>query len=298
MRRRSRRALIAAVLAGLVAAAVTAAALPPAPPGLIGSFRWQGPDRRLGGISASDFTDAGAHFVALNDRGSATAGRILRDAAGAIAGIEARPFRLLRGNGRLPLLPIRRDSEGIALAPDGIYVSFEGAGSARLRRYRDIFGPGEDLPAPAAFRNLAPNAALEAVAAGPDGAIYTLPERAEGDYPVWRLRGGVWERAFTLPRRGAFRAVGADFGPDGRLYLLERRFLGPFGFMTRLRRFDLGAAGPTGETVLLVTPPGLHGNLEGLAVWRGPRGLVATMVADDNFLPVMATRIVEYRLPD
>jgi hypothetical protein len=49
--------------------------------------------------------------------------------------------------------------------------------------------------------------------------------------------------------------------------------------------------------VLVDTPAGTHDNLEGLSVWRGPRGLVATMISDDNFRFFQTTEIVEYALP-
>jgi len=102
----------------------------------------------------------------------------------------------------------------------------------------------------------------------------------------------------ALPRIGVFRPVAADFGPDGRFYLLERRFHGPGGFSSRLRRFDLGPKGFSSGQVLLQTKAGRHDNLEGLSIWRGPDGLRATMISDDNFLFMQVTEIVEYRLPD
>lgn len=93
--------------------------------------------------------------------------------------------------------------------------------------------------------------------------------------------------------------VAADFGPDGRLYLLERDFRGIGGFASRLRRFDLTERGFDGETTLFQTPFSLHDNLEGLSIWRDAQGgLRATMISDDNFLFVQQTQIVEHRLPD
>ena len=42
---------------------------------------------------------------------------------------------------------------------------------------------------------------------------------------------------------------------------------------------------------------GVHGNLEGLAVWQDPAGQIRlTMVSDDNYLPFMRGQIVEYVL--
>ena len=95
---------------------------------------------------------------------------------------------------------LKADSEGLALAPDGsIYISFEG--SARVLHYPRIGGSAENLPSHPDFRHMQLNSSLESVAIGPDGTIYTLPERT-GDtnapYPVYRLRGGKWDKDCLL----------------------------------------------------------------------------------------------------
>jgi hypothetical protein len=91
--------------------------------------------------------------------------------------------------------------------------------------------------------------------------------------------------------------VDADFGPDGRFYLLERD-LTLLGFRSRLRRWDITAEGPGNEVTLFQTAAGTHDNLEGLSIWRDSTGgLRATMISDDNFLPLQRTELVEYALP-
>lgn len=73
--------------------------------------------------------------------------------------------------------------------------------------------------------------------------------------------------------------------------------MGRFG--TRMRRFEMRdqAFGP--GIILLETHPGELGNMEGLSVWRDSRGgLVATLIADDNFLPFHRTIVVEYDLDE
>jgi len=93
--------------------------------------------------------------------------------------------------------------------------------------------------------------------------------------------------------------VAADFGPDGRLYVLERQFRGLMGFASRVRRFRLGMDRLLAEETLLETAVGLHDNLEGLSVWRDAGGaLRLTMIADDNFSFFQRTEIVEYRVAD
>lgn len=297
MRRRSVCALILAL--GLAPAG---SASPTEPAGYLGSFVWRSDDPRLGGLSGIEVSADGRRFTVLSDRGGWTEGRFRRDGAGRIAGIEAAPVRPLRGKGDAPLTRGRSDSEGLAIAPDGTaYVSFEGV--ARVLRYARLDGPAENLPTPEAFGRMQRNSALEALAIGPDGTLYTMPERSGAlarPFPVWRFRNGAWDQPFAIPRSGGFLAVGADIGPDGRLYLLERQFHGLMGFASRVRRFALrpGADGLLrGETVL-ESRTGQHDNLEGIAVWRDAEGLRLTLVSDDNFFPLQRTEIVEYRIPD
>ena len=266
----------------------------------LGTTSWRSHDPRLGGMSALEVSADGKRFTALSDRGSWTVGQFSRDAEGRITRIEADALRLLQGAGQDALPKGRADSEGLALAPDGTaYVSFEGA--TRVLRYADLAGPAENLPDARAFRKLPKNAALEALAIAPDGTLYTLPEgrlETQEPIPVWRLRKGQWERAFTIPKVGRFLPVAADFGPDGRLYILERQFDGLAGFASRVRR--VAVKGPTKgqpETVLQ-TELGTHFNLEGLAVWRDAQGIRLTLIADDNFKFFLSTQIVEYRIFD
>jgi hypothetical protein len=298
MRRRAGLALIA----GAVAAAVAGRARAAAPPGLIGACDWTMDDPLFGGMSAIHVEAGGARFLALSDRGAWTRGRLHRDGDGRIVAIEAAPMRRLLAHANQPLAPGRGDSEAVAVAADGsVYVAFEGRSAVRVLRYARIDGPAESLPVPPGFRRLQENAAIEALAIAADGTLFAVPERSGAGhlpFPVWRFRAGAWDQPFALPRSGPFLPVAADIGPDGRLYLLERAVFGLAGFASRLRRFRPEETAAVAETTLFETAPGAHGNLEGLSVWRDAGGgLVATMVADDNFQFFLPSEIVEYRLP-
>lgn len=262
---------------------------------LIGSYHWQGEDARFGGFSGIEVTDDGQGFVAVSDRGAMIRGRFRR-ADDVIAGIDADPMTTLRDSEGNDLSARMNDSEGLAVGPDGqIAVSFEGRHGVRF--WDEIRAMSSRLKTSADFEGLQKNASFEALAVDADGALYTLPERSglpTRPFPVYRLRDGQWEQPFTIPRRGAFLIVGADIGPDGCLYLLERDFVG-IGFRSRVRRFDL--TGGAEETVLQ-TGIGRHDNLEGLSVWRDATGLRLTMISDDNFQFFQRTEIVEYRLTD
>ncbi len=271
------------------------------PDGLVGAFAWRMDDPNFGGLSAIELADDGLSFLALSDRGGWTRGQITRDSEGRIMAVDARPMRFLRGRFEAPLEAGRNDSEGLAVAADGtVFVSFENV--ARVLRYDSIDGPAQNLITPREFGRMQRNSALEALAIGPDGTLYTLPERSgelERPFPVWRYRDGVWDQPFDLRRDGGYLAVGADFGPDGRLYLLERELHGLAGFSSRVRSFAISDSELSDERTDLETQPGQHDNLEGISVWRGPDGAIwVTMLADDNFNFFQSTEIVEYRLSD
>ncbi len=295
------RAFCAVALGVVLLSGLEGSASPSPPPGFLNAFSWRMPDDRFGGFSGLELAGNGIDFIAISDRGAFTLGQISRDETGRITQVSAAPMRLLLGNGTQPLQPKRADSEGLALAEDGtVYISFEGA--ARVLRYRDIAGSAENLPEAAAFRTMQPNSALEALAIGPDGSLYTLPERSGGNdtpFPVYRLQGETWDVPFRMTRKPGFLPVAADFGPDGMLYVLERDFRGLSGFASRLRRLDPDARDTAEGETLLETPVGLHDNLEGLSIWRDTEGrLVASMVSDDNFNLFLRTEIVKYHLPD
>jgi hypothetical protein len=267
---------------------------------LIGTHAWTMNNDRFGGMSAIEVEADGIGFVALSDRGAIVPGRFLRDVEGRITGVDADPLGVLRGSTDGALSRSRADSEGLAIAPDGkIYVSFEIA--PRVLRYQTPYGLAKFLPIPRDFSRLASNGALETLAVGPDGTLYTLPEesiRRDGALSVYRFRDGTWDQPFALPGAGGFLPVGGDFGPDGRFYLLERD-LGILGFSTRVRRFVLSGDGVDAGETLLQTGSGTHGNLEGIGVWRDAAGrLRLTMIADNNFKSFLDTQIVEYAVPD
>jgi len=280
----------------LATALLAAAPLPATELPLASRFTWSEPDADFGGFSGIEVTADGMGFTVISDRGTIRRGRFERR-DGRITGARTLRSAPLMDTRLVPVEDHDSDAEGLAIDARGIlFVTFEG--NHRLWRYGSLGGQAVAIRGPKAFKGLQTNSALEALAIDAAGTIYTLPERSgewERPFPVFRLRAGRWDQELSIPRSGRFLPVGADFGPDGRFYLLERDFVWYGGFASRVRRFDLTDRGFVNEETLLVTPYGKHGNLEGIATWQDAEGRIRlTMIADDNFNLLQVTEFVEY----
>ncbi|WP_375688341.1 esterase-like activity of phytase family protein [Pseudooceanicola sp. LIPI14-2-Ac024] len=284
-------ALIAALLAGPVAGAEGAAQF-------VGRFGLPRDLPGFNGLSGIELSEDGTGIALLSDRGELFRGQVERQAGQIARLLIDRQDGVTTPLGQ-PMRPALRDSEGLAIGPDGqVHISFEAV--ARVFSYDDDLARATALPRAAAFATLGQNTGLEALAIDGQGRLVTLPERSGHplrEYPVWRLEGDAWREIGEVPRLPPYLPVGADFGPDGRFYLLERHFAG-LGFRSRVRVFDIAEDGITGGETLLETRTGEHGNLEGIAAWQDGTGAIRlTMVADDNQLSIQSSELVEYVLP-
>ncbi len=283
---------------------------PPPPPPVVApkdqraqhltTFHWQHDAAWFGGFSGLELSDDGTGFYAVTDRAQVIRGQLQRNSP-EIAGVIIDAHQpLVDDAGEVREFP-HNDAEGLALDAEGrLFVSFEGA--QRILRYDSWESVAEWPSYTRAWRALHVNAGLEAVAIDAEGMLYTLPEgvpRGASEALIYRRAPGEkWSQPFTLPLDGPYRPVGADFGPDGRLYLLERQFHW-MGFRSRVRAMTVTPDGMTDIETLLETPQRRHGNLEGLSVWSDADGRTRlTMIADDNFLPLLRTEIIEYVLED
>lgn len=261
---------------------------------------WPRDQHGLGGFSGLTVSPDGARFLAVTDRGYRVEGTLHRE-DGRITEIHDASARRLPGTDGRVTKTIEVDAEGIATGPDGtVFVSFEG--DHRIWAYPPDQDAARTVATPAAFAEFPNNRGLEALAVDRDGTLYSMAEQSTrwmGDFTVWRRTASGWDNRLTLPRRGIlFLPVGAEVGPDGRLYVLERAFLG-IGFRSRVRSFAIGAGALEDETVLLTSALRRHDNLEGLAVWRdGTDSIRLTMISDDNQFRLQETQFVEYRVPD
>lgn len=266
---------------------------------LIGRYDWARPaDSVFGGFSAFILDDDGLGFTALSDRGTLYTG-LLKRKGGKIIGVGDVIRRPLLNSKGEKLEPYMLDAEGLARSEDGrLYVSFEGFHRVAYLE------PGQNrlrwLERAPAFENLQTNSGLEALALDLQGRPIAIPERSgklDRPFPVYRLERGKWSVPYSVPRRGDYLVVGADTGPDGRLYVLERHFAGIFGFSSRLRSFAFGANALVDERELMVSRTGEYDNLEGVSVWQDSNGsLRVSLISDDNFNFFQRTEIVEYQL--
>jgi hypothetical protein len=286
----------AALLLALACAACAAGAASPRMT-LDAELAWSEPYPEFGGFSGLAVAPDGHDFAVVSDRGAWATARFLRDADGRLEGValaDKGPLRAIDGE---VLGGEDVDAEALVIGPDGdAWVSFEAF--HRIRRYRDLAEPAARVPPHPDFARLQGNSGLEALAMDAEGTLYAIPERSgrlERPFPVYRLRDGVWDKRLRLPRDGPFLVVDATFGPDGRLYLLERDFEWLGGFRSRVRRFELGPDGHSAETTLLETRFGELDNMEGIAVWQDPAGRTRViLLSDDNFFPLQRTMFAEY----
>lgn len=265
---------------------------------LLSDIRWSTNNRAFGGLSGLHMSDTGDHVLAITDRGQFVSANVTRKDGiiSALKGTKLTPIRQINGK---PVSKHTADAEGLALNSRGkIFVSFERF--HRIRSHNSTTSKATNIPRPAQFKSLQNNSGLEAIAIGPDDTLYAIPERSgawERPFPVYRFKGGRWDASLSLPRSKKFLPTDADFGPDGKLYLLERDLAGILGFKTRIRRFSLGKDGFYDEEVMLETRAGRFDNLEGISLWRDPDGNIRiALVSDDNFFLFQKTQIVEFLL--
>lgn len=296
--------LAALALPGLIPALPPAseAAVPPEGPHVVELSRtvWRNGWTHFGGFSALWVSDDGSRFTVISDRGAFAEGRFERR-DGKIEGAAIGRRGRLKGIDGARLEGADVDAEGLAIDAEGrAYVSFENF--HRIRRYDDLRGPATAVPSHPDFRNLQQNSGLETLAMDARGMLYAVPERSGAltrPFPVYRLIGGRWDKSWTIPRVPPFVPVDADFGPDGRFYLLERDFKWLGGFATRLRRFDVTPQGLANEATLLETRFGDLDNMEAIAAWQDAAGRTRlTLLSDDNFFPLQQTIFVEYVVED
>ena len=285
---------------------VSADFLPASVSFLVG-YELSGADPRLGGITGVDLHKG--KLLAVTDQGDFLRLDIERDGAGAIRRVgQAELGPQLDVDGALSV-----DKGGVAeaLARDPVsgllWVSY--GENHRIVGRRNLAEQGvteiETLPK----AGLAPNGGIKALAVADDRSVVAIasdPVRDQiglsGAIGGWRLAIDRAER-FQIKRSDGFLPVGADFGPNGTLYLLERRLGEDERLSVRVRRFPEFLArslqqdgkAAEGDIVMLLTDNAPIGVPDAIAVDKGADGaVVLTLVANNGHDEQEPTRLLQF----
>ncbi len=251
------------------------------------------------GVSGLEVSDTGDSFIAVSDGGWWLEGRFERR-GDVMTGVEITAIEPIIGHDGFPVSARRvgdwSDAEGLALAPEGTaWVTFERW--AHVWRFEGVYGTAQWIKDHPTFYDHADNWQLEAAAIAPDGTVYVFSEKPLPDgLPIYRLGpDSLWVIDGYLPEQDVFGIVGADFAPDGALYLLERKLVVGLWWQNRIRRVRLDG---TEDVILWTGERGEYGNLEGISVWEDEKGLRLTLVSDSNGSYAIPTEFVEFRLTE
>lgn len=280
----------------------------------IGGIDMSSSNALFGAFSSIRFRPDRTHFVGILDTGHWIEGRVTRDEAGKLAGVEDVTITSMRdASGRTEKVKHRMDAEGLALRDGQALVSFERF--ARVDAYPDpgfaTARPLRSLPMLIPPGLLRDNRGLETVAVSPKtGPLKGSPVIvAELSFDKQNhLLAAVLEG----PRRGRFAVVQHDpfavtdgaFLPNGDLLLLERRFSFAAGLGMQIRRIKGESIAPDavvdGDVILTADLGYQIDNMEGLDVVVQPDGEIRIIiVSDDNHSILERNLMLEFRLlPD
>jgi len=284
----------------------------------IGGFEVHSDRREVGGLSGLVVSDGGRSFLSMSDDGLMVKAKISRDDRGRPIGLTAASIRRMQTmQGPLPRRKEASDSEGLDVypGPDGRpygVVSFEQKATVMTGPLGadGFIGPMTSLPLPKEVNRLSPNRSLESVAALPAGnalggrfvilAEEAEPNAATDNQPGWVI-GGKDPIAFRVRRSDGYDLTDAKVGPDGRLYVLERRFGLLEGIHCRIRVFSLAdirrGALIDGRVLFEADLSDEIDNMEGLSIWKTESGETRlSLISDDNRLFLQRTLYLEFRL--
>lgn len=264
---------------------------------LLGAVELRADHPAFGGFSGLAITEDG--LVAVTDQGWLLTAPLIDGPEGARPG-TARFVAASRDTDGKPLEKWQSDAEGLVSSGSLFAISYERDHRIEVAvtgTYREVRDP--------AFQALPSNSGLEALAVLPDGRALAIAEaQQDGHFPVYLvdLRPGA-ARAVTLtgrlPAVDDHAVTGADFGPDGRLYLVLREFSPLSGIATRIERYRLAATGlpdpATREVLASFTGSDGIDNMEGIALWQDRQGRTRlALISDDNFNALQYTLFLDF----
>ncbi|MDO6965485.1 esterase-like activity of phytase family protein [Rhizobium alvei] len=265
----------------------------------------------LGAISSIRLLPDREHFIAIMDTGHWATGRIERDPQGRLSGIGTFAIHTM-----VPDTNSARqdhesmDAEGMVLARDRIYVSFE-----RDHRILAYPYPGFEDSAPVASERpvtggvkLRGNGGIEALLAAPAdsalaGSLFFVAERTydeKGNF-VAGIHSGPLKGNFRVRRSGDYDVTDGVVLDDGTFLLLERKFGLKSGIGMRIRRFSIADVKPDalidGEVLLEADFSHQIDNMEGLDAFRTDDGALHLIVtSDDNHSLLERNLMLEFKL--
>ncbi|GAB4350695.1 MAG: esterase-like activity of phytase family protein [Oricola sp.] len=273
-----------------------------------GGLELTGSVRHFGALSALHVFDDQAHMLAVADTGFWLKAQIERDDTGRATGLSGAAMWEMTefGPGKW-----ETDAEGLTMAGDTVYVSFER--DHRIAEY--AFGDDgypqlqRQYRPPVPLRELRTNRGFETVTLAPattpfPGALVGVSEKSldrNGNIMAFVRKPDGSHFEFSVRRTGEFDITDGQFLPGGDLVLLERRFNVVDGVAMRLRRIAGGtiAAGATVDGEVLLEANLLYqiDNMEGLSITVDPDGTPRlTLVSDDNHSILQRNLLLEFRL--
>ena len=270
---------------------------------LLAAHELTAPEAEFGGLSG--LLLEGERLYLIGDRAIWIEARVERGGDGAVTKFASARLGPLRGASGRNLRGTWIDAEALARdGKGGFWLGFEG--QHRIVRHQTLDGRAVEIGGPLQKKALGRNAGVEGLARAADGALWVLAEKKGpgGRQQGWRLWSGR-AQSFFYDRIGPFDATGAEIGPDGALYVLERRFNWLSGVGIRIRRFTAAelravATGRTselgaGETLAVFDNRAPIDNMEGIAVESRADGkLILTLISDDNFSAFQRTLLLQF----
>ncbi|TPG13748.1 esterase-like activity of phytase family protein [Sphingomonas oligophenolica] len=275
----------------------------------IGGVELTGSDPAFGGYSS--LAVAGDRFTLLSDGGN-----ILRFSMGE----DWQPRDASGAN--LPAGPGTgwekrdRDSESMATDERHVWVGFEGYN--QIWRYDAGFARADAWIAPKAMRAWSANGGPESLVALPDGRFLTISEMSHSPKRRWegsekaRLKtrdalifahdpvADPHPRRFAVVEQRRYDISDAAALPNGDVLLLNRKFVLPFRFVTRITRVRAAriraGAVVVPETIATLGAPLIGENFEGIAVTRERDATMIWIVSDDNQSALQRTLLLKFRL--
>ncbi len=188
------------------------------------------------------------------------------------------------------------DAEGVAGSPDDYALSFE-----RDHRITAATPRGQAEIRHRAFETLRSNSGIEALARLPDGRLLAIAEgHRSGGAPAFLITGETVETG-ALPLNVEHYVTGADFGPDGRLYVVLRDYSFLSGVSIRIHRYGLAENGfpdqRSREVLAEFESESGIDNMEGIARWRDAKGILRlTLISDNNFNALQRTLVIDFEV--